>query len=246
MPAIGTTTYMELEAALTKVGAKLSAAEVHVLYLGAQTSTSFGLGPQRLFDRILGDEVELGEDSIVPLNAIMGYWNTLLSERQAGRVRLPPLTLPASPTKGELLAFGKARHDQLEWYPRGIDAGGDDPLEFGPAGRVLLEGIAEASAYLQSYVKMLETPEALAAVTLKESRRVLLDLVATIERFMAELMTLSDAVRREAIDAYASRGASTDDGLRVVRGPKIGRNEACPCGSGKKWKKCCGAPDKLQ
>ena len=23
-------------------------------------------------------------------------------------------------------------------------------------------------------------------------------------------------------------------------GPKIGRNEPCPCGSGKKYKKCCG------
>ena len=22
--------------------------------------------------------------------------------------------------------------------------------------------------------------------------------------------------------------------------PKIGRNESCPCGSGKKYKKCCG------
>lgn len=26
----------------------------------------------------------------------------------------------------------------------------------------------------------------------------------------------------------------------VVKGPKIGRNEPCPCGSGKKYKKCCG------
>ena len=24
-------------------------------------------------------------------------------------------------------------------------------------------------------------------------------------------------------------------------GKKIGRNEPCPCGSGKKYKKCCGA-----
>ncbi|HCS73087.1 MAG TPA: hypothetical protein DIW17_04340, partial [Clostridiales bacterium] len=23
-------------------------------------------------------------------------------------------------------------------------------------------------------------------------------------------------------------------------GPKIGRNDPCPCGSGKKYKKCCG------
>jgi preprotein translocase subunit SecA len=25
------------------------------------------------------------------------------------------------------------------------------------------------------------------------------------------------------------------------KGPKVGRNEMCPCGSGKKYKKCCGA-----
>ena len=27
----------------------------------------------------------------------------------------------------------------------------------------------------------------------------------------------------------------------VVKGPKVGRNDPCPCGSGKKYKKCCGA-----
>ncbi|MCI8596848.1 MAG: SEC-C domain-containing protein [Lachnospiraceae bacterium] len=26
----------------------------------------------------------------------------------------------------------------------------------------------------------------------------------------------------------------------IVKGPKIGRNDPCPCGSGKKYKKCCG------
>ena len=30
-------------------------------------------------------------------------------------------------------------------------------------------------------------------------------------------------------------------GLRPVRVEKTGRNEPCPCGSGKKYKKCCGA-----
>jgi hypothetical protein len=25
-------------------------------------------------------------------------------------------------------------------------------------------------------------------------------------------------------------------------GPRVGRNEPCPCGSGKKYKKCCGSP----
>lgn len=27
--------------------------------------------------------------------------------------------------------------------------------------------------------------------------------------------------------------------------PKVGRNDLCPCGSGRKFKKCCGAPDRL-
>jgi hypothetical protein len=33
---------------------------------------------------------------------------------------------------------------------------------------------------------------------------------------------------------------SASQGQRIV-GPKIGRNQPCPCGSGKKYKKCCGA-----
>jgi hypothetical protein len=27
----------------------------------------------------------------------------------------------------------------------------------------------------------------------------------------------------------------------VVAAAKVGRNDPCPCGSGRKWKKCCGA-----
>jgi len=28
--------------------------------------------------------------------------------------------------------------------------------------------------------------------------------------------------------------------IKPVQSPKIGRNAPCPCGSGKKYKKCCG------
>ena len=28
----------------------------------------------------------------------------------------------------------------------------------------------------------------------------------------------------------------------VVKSAKVGRNDPCPCGSGKKYKNCCGAP----
>ena len=31
------------------------------------------------------------------------------------------------------------------------------------------------------------------------------------------------------------------DSRTIVKGDKVGRNDPCPCGSGKKYKKCCGA-----
>ncbi len=35
-------------------------------------------------------------------------------------------------------------------------------------------------------------------------------------------------------------GDGTTEKQPVLKGPKVGRNDPCPCGSGKKYKKCCG------
>jgi SEC-C motif len=43
---------------------------------------------------------------------------------------------------------------------------------------------------------------------------------------------LPDTLRAVAAEAPAGS----------VRAAKVGRNAACPCGSGKKVKKCCGSP----
>jgi hypothetical protein len=34
-------------------------------------------------------------------------------------------------------------------------------------------------------------------------------------------------------------------GQRLLRGPKVGRNDPCPCGSGKKFKQCHGVFNSL-
>ena len=53
---------------------------------------------------------------------------------------------------------------------------------------------------------------------------------------LEEWKDIFDDETRERL--YKEQKAST-----TVRreGPKIGRNDPCPCGSGKKYKKCCGA-----
>jgi preprotein translocase subunit SecA len=47
--------------------------------------------------------------------------------------------------------------------------------------------------------------------------------------------------RRELEQARMAGAGEQGTVQQVVRGEKIGRNDPCPCGSGKKYKKCCGA-----
>ena len=49
----------------------------------------------------------------------------------------------------------------------------------------------------------------------------------------------------DAVDKYQTSGAEPGEGNKAVdpivnASPKVGRNDPCPCGSGKKYKKCCG------
>jgi preprotein translocase subunit SecA len=76
----------------------------------------------------------------------------------------------------------------------------------------------------------------------------------------SQSLTLSAGESSEAVGALAGAGARSsrqsagpfapkpartggDDVVKTVRheGPKVGRNDPCPCGSGKKYKKCHGA-----
>jgi preprotein translocase subunit SecA len=47
--------------------------------------------------------------------------------------------------------------------------------------------------------------------------------------------------RKELEQARMAGSGDRQQIQQVVRGEKIGRNDPCPCGSGKKYKKCCGA-----
>ena len=47
--------------------------------------------------------------------------------------------------------------------------------------------------------------------------------------------------RRELEQARMAGAGEQGTVQQVVRGDKVGRNDPCPCGSGKKYKKCCGA-----
>ena len=57
------------------------------------------------------------------------------------------------------------------------------------------------------------------------------------------LKSEEDIKREQAAKITATSGADdgSDKKRPVKKGEKVGRNDPCPCGSGKKYKKCCGA-----
>jgi uncharacterized protein YecA (UPF0149 family) len=77
-----------------------------------------------------------------------------------------------------------------------------------------------------------EQEAALAERNRKEAERSVLDLTRNIQR----------KKDRELADLHFSNGNGTASPQPVSNaGPKTGRNDPCPCGSGKKYKKCHGA-----
>ena len=66
----------------------------------------------------------------------------------------------------------------------------------------------------------------------------------TIRRiFLARVQVGATTVKRERVAKVTGESAGSDGTVKkqpVKKGQKVGRNDPCPCGSGKKYKKCCG------
>ncbi len=68
--------------------------------------------------------------------------------------------------------------------------------------------------------------------------------VETLSRLFKIQIREEEGVRKQRIQPKQSvrynRGEGPEINQPVTRGKKVGRNDPCPCGSGKKYKKCCG------
>jgi uncharacterized protein len=163
------------------------------------------------------------------LGLIMRHMNGIAATLQQAPERYEPL-LMENPNGGDPIPIID------EWcsgFMKGVqlDSDGWLPLVVGKPdwmSTIMLYGTEDGWQALKKKNLPLEEHKALAA-----------DLAGTVHKIHALWLeqrrkqiaagTLPDVVRREPI-----------------RNPsKVGRNEACPCGSGKKFKQCHGSPDRL-
>lgn len=194
-------------------------------------------GPQAMPEESWLDDVLGGKD----------VQNTEIGREAVGLLRSFASALEAELVTGEpptLLLYPKddenGPSDYLPWcqaYLAGVDAAEEDWFEFLGEEEDEDEEIREEISYLDErlFPLMVLTGEAEAAAREHGEEWPDGDQLAEVENDCQE--DLPQAV----VDIYrfwlAKRGTPT---IRREE-PKTGRNEICPCGSGKKYKQCCGA-----
>ena len=70
----------------------------------------------------------------------------------------------------------------------------------------------------------------------------------TVRRMFLVQVRAQQEIRREKVAKETGTAAATSSEVRKTpirsREKKVGPNDPCPCGSGKKYKKCCMQKDK--
>jgi len=95
-------------------------------------------------------------------------------------------------------------------------------------------------------LEVIDACEIITAVALPEERHKIVRTVPGHEpKSAAEITGMLFAILPDCVKILQSYGASLQRQMMPGRSasspPTVGRNEPCPCGSGKKYKKCCGA-----
>jgi uncharacterized protein len=158
------------------------------------------------------------------MSLMLRHMNSIVAEFEADPTSFEPLVdvmtiddreFPV----GESWALGFVRGVELvraDWQPL------YDSADMADALRILrVLGSEDAS---EEEMDLVDDPYEHAELT-----RQLPDAVAAIHAFWLPYRTMDHA---ESTLGTTVRRAE----------PKVGRNDACPCGSGRKFKKCCGAP----
>jgi uncharacterized protein len=193
------------------------------------------------FDRTFADP----DDVQLAMNAFMGRWNVIARQLdpeslfdEPDQLRLSPLVVDYSEAvRAELVADGRMAEEELARLP--------------PNGAVWAEGFLDATnAFAQDWPEPDVSTDSgqfyddclmgVVALTLDEA-----DLSEYLaERYPGQTLSRDDLIDEACFCVQDLRLHWVDHAPRhapIRVAPKPGRNDPCPCGSGKKYKKCCGA-----
>jgi uncharacterized protein len=169
------------------------------------------------------------------LGALLELYNELIEQTTEHRVR-PPRQLQF---RDDVLA--NLEHDApVSQWSRGFHRGHCWLEESWPEGVADFEDELGACLFTLSFFSSRELAEGFVKECARDGQS-LAEVAESSQRLFPDAM-ISYALLGEACRNAAREMAKASAG-REARRSRVGRNDPCPCGSGKKYKKCCLATD---
>jgi uncharacterized protein len=172
------------------------------------------------------------EDANATMSLLMRYWNSIIADFERESIHLPFLVEPGIdgiPGRAWARGFLKGTRLAPEGWSDLWDSEGDGQLLSIP----LIAGELDPTWPTEPLTKEKEGEllQWMFAGAARAYRH-----FSDARREFADAL-YDDELEEEEVDDYYYPETY------VRPEPKVGRNEPCPCGSGKKFKKCCGAAD---
>jgi uncharacterized protein len=169
------------------------------------------------------------EDAQATMSLLMRYWNSIIADVERESIHLPfVFEVEPSDVPGRDWAYGFMVG--VELAPDGWDELFNDENEEDLSVIPLVAGDVDP-----------EWPEEPVTPELQDD--VLKSMAVGFARAYQRFRSRQVADCAAAYDRMVEAGAVADVETYRRTEAKIGRNESCPCGSGKKYKRCCGAGD---
>jgi len=223
----------EMSRLLEKAGARLSISEIYGLIYGCLAAPHMVV-PSQYMPLIFGEEggtYDSMEEANKVLGNLMSLWNVLADlDPESNPVYFPDIKYYE--TYEGLTERLKDDYSLIDSFIIGLDLGHTPESDFGRGGLDALKRLSEAGGLLHEYAKVIEK-------NLKKNDRPEEDLeyIEQLEYVVAVCIAkINISLRPARIKEAEQMRLMTDS----VRSDKVPRNAPCPCGSGKKYKKCCG------
>ncbi len=219
---------------LEKAGARLSISSIYGLFYGCLAAPHM-VAPSQYMPMIFGEE-DTSHDSMEETQKIFGNLMSLWNFLAEWKPEKEPVAFPDiryADTYEGITQRLKDDYSLVEYFIKGLDMGHAADTDFAKGGLESLKILSETGVIILKYAEVIEHDQKKDNDPGKD-----LDYVAQLEDVAAGcIASMNLSLKAARIREAEQMRMLTDSPSKSA---KIPRNDPCPCGSGKKYKKCCG------
>lgn len=221
---------------LSKAGAERGLFGVYGLFHGLIASPKLVM-PSVYMPVIFGEEggqYESAEEAKILMSGLMGLWDFLAKWDAAAELSFP---YPEANYPGTAAGLAQRIANILELidnFNEGLALGGMKDKDLSPEANKAIASLSRMHSHLEQYREAVEAGEE----TGEETPRVLDKVEDAVADMIAQVNIGLTQARKRA--ASVMQPLASFENIPPAVSTKVGRNEPCPCGSGRKYKKCCG------